>query len=52
MGKEFVLVSVEEYDELNLSKDNSPPFKEDKFLNQDMSETKDSKNVTMYSNTS
>ena len=42
MVKEFVLVSIEEYDELNLNKDNSSPFKEDRFLNLDMSEAKDS----------
>ena len=42
MVKEFILVSVEEYDELNLSKDNSSPFKEDRLLNRDMSEAKDS----------
>ena len=42
MVKQFVLVSVEEYDELNLSKDNSSLFKEDRFLNRDMSEAKDS----------
>ena len=42
MVKEFVLISVEEYDELNLSKDNSSPFKDDRFLNRDMSEAKDS----------
>ena len=37
---EFVLISVEEYDKLSLSKDNSRPFKEDSLLNQDMSEAK------------
>ena len=42
MVKEFVLVSIEEYDKLRLSKDNSHPFKEDSLLNRDVSEAKDS----------
>ena len=42
MVKEFVLVSIEEYDKLRLSKDNSYPFKEDNLLNRDVSEAKDS----------
>ena len=49
MVKEFVSVSVEEYDKLNLSKDNSHPFKEDSLLNQDVSEAKDSEKVTSVS---
>ena len=46
MVKEFVLVSVEEYDKLSLSKDDSPPFKEDSVLNRDVNEAKDSENFT------
>ena len=49
MVKEFVLVSVEEYDKLRQSKNNSHPFKEDSLLNQDMSEAKDSEKVTSVS---
>ena len=49
MVKEFVLVSVEEYDKLRHSKDNSHPFKEDSLLNQDVSEAKDSEKVTSMS---
>ena len=46
MVKEFVLVSVEEYDKLSLSKDDSPSFKEDSVLNRDVNEAKDSENFT------
>ena len=49
MVKEFVLVSVEEYDKLRQSKDNSHPFKEDSVLNRDVSEAKDSESVTSTS---
>ena len=49
MVKEFVLVSVEEYDKLSQSKDNSHPLKEDSVLNRDVSEAKDSENVTSMS---
>ena len=49
MVKEFVLVSVKEYEKLCQSKDNSHPFKEDSVLNQDVSEAKDSENVTSMS---
>ena len=49
MVKEFVLVTVEEYDKLCQSKDNSHPFKEDNLLNRDVSEGKDSDKVISMS---
>ena len=49
MVKEFVLVSVEEYDKLHQTQDNSHPFKEHSLLNRDMSEAKDSEKVTLMS---
>ena len=49
MVKEFILVSVEKYDKLRQSEDNSHPFKEDSLLNRDVSEAKDSEKVTSVS---
>ena len=43
------MVSVEEYDKLRQSKDNSHPFKEDSLLNRDVIEAKDLEKVNSMS---